>query len=480
MPGIRAAAVYSDNVLLAPKGQEDGDTILEVSPSLTASSRSPRARYDVFYQMRNFWRIGENETTLARHALNANGSFALGDDRLWVDLTGYMGTLNASAEGPIALDPGASFVNVSKVRRFSVSPWFRDRLGDFATYQVRYFAAHAAGDSNYALAKLDQRASASIDGLSRGSSPWTWRAHTDFQRRDFDGGISRNREQTGAAIYYRVSQELRVFGTLDHERIEGVRNRDGDESGYGPGAGFDWTPNTRTSVGASVAKRYYGTVSSAHAAYRSARSTWGLQYSRSVLTSSDASLLLFDPYAITSGGLEGINPVLASLVTSGLVLPVDPTLTPGLVTDAAVLDRRLTAFYGLFGARNSLTVALFASNRESTAELSSTGAVTGIVGSSAAGGVFTGELRERGLSTTYQFRIDPRNSVRINLDRRTNASPTVDFDTRMTALRAVYLVQLTRDTTAFGGIRRSRQTASGVDATYTENALYGGIDMRFR
>ena len=26
----------------------------------------------------------------------------------------------------------------------------------------------------------------------------------------------------------------------------------------------------------------------------------------------------------------------------------------------------------------------------------------------------------------------------------------------------------------------ARQTASGVDATYTENALYGGIDMRFR
>ncbi len=481
MPGIRVAAVYSDNVLLAPKGQEDSDMILEVSPSLTASSRSPRARYDVFYQMRNFWRIGENETALARHALNANGSFALGDDRLWVDLTGYMGTLNASVDGPIALDPGASFVNVSKVRRFSVSPWFRNRLGDLATYQVRYYAAHAAGDSDYALARLDQRASASVEGLARTSSPWNWGGHTEAQRRDYDGGISRSREQSGVTLYYRVNQELRVFGTVDHERIEGVRNRDGEESGYGPGAGFDWRPNTRTTVSASVSRRYYGTVSNAGATYRSARSTWGLQYSRSILTGSDASLLLYDPSAITSGGLEGVNPVLGSLIASGVVLPFDPTLTPGVITDAAVLDRRLTAFYGLSGARNLLAVALFVSNRESTAELTPTVSGGGIVGSSPAGGVFTGDLRERGLTATYRFRLDPRSSLSFDVDRRTNVSPTFGFDTRVTRLRLGYLLHVTREFDAFSGIRRTRQHASGVgNAPYTENAVYVGVDMRFR
>ena len=481
MPGLRASALYSDNVLLAPDGQEDGDTILEVSPSITASSSSPRAKYDLFYQMRNFYQVDERESTLARHTLNGSGTFALGSsDRLWLDVAGFMGTLNASAEGPIAVDPGASFVNVAKVRRFSVSPWFRDRLGSFSTYQLRYYAAHAGGDNDFALAKLDQRASASMEGLARGASPWNWRAYGEVQRRDFDGDISRDRHQAGLTMYYRLNQELRVFGSLDYEHIERVFDRDGEDSGYGPGAGFDWTPNARTTVGASVSKRYYGTVSSARVAYRTARSTSGLQYSRSILTGSDASLLLYDPQAITSGQLEGVNPILGSLIATGLVLPLDPTLTQSLVTDAAVLDRRVTAFYGLYGARNSLTVALFASNRESTAELGATGGGTGIVGPSPAGGVFIGELRERGLAATYQYRIDPRSTVNLTFDRRTNSSPTASFDTRLSSVRAGYSVLLTRDTTAFAGVRRSRQTANGIDAAYDENAVYGGFDMRFR
>lgn len=480
-PGLRVSALYSDNVLLAPDGQEDGDTILEISPSLTAVSNSPRARYDLFYQLRNFYQFGESESTLGRHTLNGNGTFALGGgDRLWLDVTGFMGTLNASAEGPIAVDPGASFVNVARIRRFSVSPWFRDRLGGFATYQLRYYAAHAGGGTDFALAKLDQRASASMEGLAGGASPWNWRAYGEAQRRDFNGDISRDRHQAGLAVYYRLNQELRVFGTLDYDYIEQVFDRDGDDSGYGPGAGFDWTPNARTTIGASVSKRYYGTVSNARAAYRTARSTAGLQYSRSILTGSDASLLLYDPQAITSGGLEGINPVLESLMMAGIVFPVDSTLTQSLITDAAVLDRRLTAFYGLSGARNSLTIALFASNRESTAELGATGGGTGIGGPSPAGGVFIGELRERGLAATYLYRLDTRSSVALTFDRRTNSSPSADFDTRLTSLRLGYTTQLTSDTTAFAGVRRSRQTASGIDAAYDENAVYGGFDMRFR
>src|SRR5690606_2245638 len=126
------------------------------------------------------------------------------------------------------------------------------------------------------------------------------------------------RHQAGLTMYYRLNQELRVFGSLDYEHIERVFDRDGEDSGYGPGAGFDWTPNARTTVGASVSKRYYGTVSSARVAYRTARSTSGLQYSRSILTGSDASLLLYDPQAITSGQLEGVNPILGSLIATGL------------------------------------------------------------------------------------------------------------------------------------------------------------------
>jgi hypothetical protein len=44
-----------------------------------------------------------------------------------------------------------------------------------------------------------------------------------------------------------------------------------------------------------------------------------------------------------------------------------------------------------------------------------------------------------------------------------------------------YLLHVTREFDAFSGIRRTRQHASGVgNAPYTENAVYVGVDMRFR
>src|SRR5690606_40378488 len=68
-------------------------------------SNAPRAQYHLFYQLRNFMRLGDGDVNFFRHALNANGSFALVDDRFGVDLSGFMGTISASPTGPIATDP---------------------------------------------------------------------------------------------------------------------------------------------------------------------------------------------------------------------------------------------------------------------------------------------------------------------------------------------------------------------------------------
>ncbi len=480
LPGVRASATYSDNVGHRPDGRENGDMIMEVSPYITARSDAPRASYNLFYQLRNFWRVGDNEFTLARHALNGAGSFALVDDRLWVDVSGFMGTINASPAGTISTDPGSSFSNTTNIRHFTVSPWYRDNLGRLATYQLRYHLAHTGGNSGFATAKLSHRVSADVDGIP-GSSPWNWRWYGNMQRREFDRGINRDRRASGAALYYTIDPQLRIFGTIDYEQIDGLVNEDGDDFGYGPGAGFDWTPFLRTTLSGSISKRYYGTVGHLNASHSMHNATMGLRYSRSVLTSADASLLLFDPRSIAAGGFgfTGVDPVLNNLISSGIVLPEGTLFTQSSFTDAAVLDRRMTLFWGLRGARNSLTLSGWVSNRESTTELGATATVTGIRGTSTVGGVFTGELRERGVAASFQHRLDGRSAVDVSLDRRRHDSPTAGFETELTTLRAGYRTWLTADTAAFAGVRRTEQDGRGTGASYDENAIYAGVDVRF-
>jgi len=479
-PGVRASATWSDNVRHR-SGGGDSDIILEVSPYIVAESHAPRANYQLFYQIRNFLRVSEGETNFFRQALNARGSFALIDDRFGVDLTGLMGTISASPMGPISTDPGSSFSNTANVRHFSVSPWYRDVLGRLATYELRYMAAHSGGSSGFATAKLSQTASANVNGI-QGASNWNWRWYGSIQRREFDSGITRDRQHSGGALYYNLYPTLRVFGTIDYEQIDGLRNEDGDTGGYGPGAGFDWTPSPGTSVSGSVSKRYYGTIGDLKLARNTPRSTMGLQWSRSVLSSADASLLMFDPASITSGfgaSFGGANPVVSSLLSAGIVLPPGTILTQSMFTDAAMLVRRLTGFWGLRGARNSLTFTGFVSNRDSTTELQSGTQFSGIRGSSTFGGIFVGEIRERGLVAAYSRKLDGRSALDVVFDRRLIESPTAFFETQYTSFRVGYRTWLTSDVAAFTGVRRRVQSGKGRSSSYDENAIYAGVDMRF-
>lgn len=467
-PGIRASATWSDNILLAPDGQKESDTLIEVSPYVTAVSTAPRASYNLFYKLRNFYRVDASESNLFRHSLNANGSFAMVDDRLWVDLSAYMGAISRTADGPILEDPGASFVNTADVRRFSISPWYRDRLGDLATYQLRYALAHSESDADFDVARIDHRASFAFDGLQRGVSPWNWRLYGDFQRREFETDIESDRRTAGAMLFYRLGPQLRVHGAIEYEQIDEVVDSDGDNSGYGPGAGFEWTPSSRTNVSATVSRRYYGTVGDARATYSTRSSTAGLHFSRQVRTSSDTSLLLLDPAALTSGAAAA-NTVLPNLIASGIVPPTSTALTQGLFTDEALFERRLTGFWGLRGARNSLTFTGYISNRDSR----------DTSGSAAGGGAFSGELRERGIFANYLHRLDGRSSINVVLGRRKNTSTTAGFETRLTTLRATYVMQLTSDTAAYFGARRAEQDGSGGGSSFDETAVFAGVDVRF-
>ncbi|MFP5405547.1 MAG: hypothetical protein ACLGHY_04140, partial [Gammaproteobacteria bacterium] len=200
--------------------------------------------------------------------------------------------------------------------------------------------------------------------------------------------------------------------------------------------------------------------------------------------SADASLLLFDPMALTTGASLGtsgaVNPLITDLASRGILLPPGLALSQNLVTDAAVLDRRLTAFYGLSGARNSLTFSGFLTNRTSTVEAASTTTISGFRGSINEGGVFSGDLDQRGVIASYQHRFDARSAIDVTVDHRRVSSPTVGFASRLLIMRAGYSTQLTGDTTAFAGVRHSRQRGEHGSASYDENAIYAGVDVRFR
>lgn len=480
LPGVRATATLTDNVRRASAG-EDADLFFEVSPYLIASSQRPGATYNVSYQLRNFFRVGDADFNLFRHNLVANGSFALISDNLWLDASGYMGSVATSIGGALSTDQTATFGgNTSRFRSFTVSPWYRDTLGRWASYNLRYSYNHRGGSTGLTLASSTQSVSGSIAGIDVGRD-WNWQAFGNFQRQFYDSGFERDRRSSGANLSYRFSHTLMLRAGVVYDQIDGVRNEEGDDFGYGPLLGFDWNPNSRLSVSADVADRYYGTSGSARVAWSTARSTTGLQYTRGVITNADSALLAIDPLALTANPLGVPNSVLGSLLASGVVLPTGLPITSALITDSAQLQSRLTAFWGLRGASRSLTLSAWWSKRENgyTLNLPST-SLGGIRGTTTTATSFLQEIRERGLALTAQQKLDGRSTAEASIDRRIVEIPTLGTETTLTTLRAGVSTVLDSKTTAFAGIRHAQQSASGAGTRYDENAVYGGIDMKFK
>lgn len=479
-PGIVTSLMYTDNVLHLPDADKTDDVVFEASPYVIAESTTPRADYFLYYQMRNLWRLDGGDSALYRHSLDGYGNFSLVQDRLWVDLHGFMGYVNNTADGRLSGDPIGSFTNSSAVRRISVSPYYASRIGSAADVGLRYYVATTSDASQYAVASVDQRLSGYVAGVDERQPRWNWRVSGEAQRRGYDDNIVQDRSLSAVTLYYRLTPRLRLSGSVEYEHIDEVRNRDGETDGYGPALGFEWRPNPRTAVDGSIAHRYYGNVANARASYTPGFNTFGVQLSRSVTSSVDESLLLLRPRSLVNTGSDVENFTLESLIAAGLVSRTGVPLTDGLVTDAPVFDERITVFYGLRRARNAFAVAAFASDRSSVDTLATAAPAPDIAVDSPIGIVFAGKQRERGIITHFQHRLNVISSVEMRVDWRDVSSPTAGFKNELIDTRVVYMRRLGPRTTAFGGVRYARQSSNDPTNEYSERTVYAGLDVRFR
>lgn len=479
-PGVRTSLTLSDNLMYRPPGQERPGLLLEASPYLSARSEAPNAKYQLDYQLRNFMRMGSNsDITLLRHNLRGHGSFALAGDNLWLDLGAFMGRVNATPYGPMSIDPTTNFINSTPYRRFTVAPWYRDTLGDFAAYKLRYEVAHTSGPTSIYIAPWQHRGSASIDGIERGRR-WNWHWSGDFTSNRYDGGFTRDRRFSSGTLSYRYSDALEVHGGYVYEQIDGVVDKDGRRYGYGPTVGFRWEPLRRIHLSADVSDRYYGTVGSAKATWTAARHTLGANWSRSVMMGTDPAMLSLDPMSLTSMALGTDNNFVNQLLARGILIPDGMPIARSWVTDSAMMYRRVNVFWAFRAVHGVLMATLYTADRESLTTFD-TRALGGIRGSGTASSMtFEGTILERGFSLHYTHYLDGRVRLENTLDRRQVESPTAGFRNQFTTLRVGIVGQATPTVSAFAGARITRQDAQGrLGSKYDEHAIYGGVDMRF-
>jgi uncharacterized protein (PEP-CTERM system associated) len=223
---------------------------------------------------------------------------------------------------------------------------------------------------------------------------------------------------------YRIDRKLRVSGSLGYEDNDVDTDRD-DTSGITWDVGADWTPTPRTSFSASYGDRYFGHTWSGSVNHRSRRSTFGLDFSRSVENRRDAQLADSFFFLVDETGAPITDPSTGFPIIANI-----PELSE---TDEDFLNNQVRGILTLTGRRTSVTVTSTVSKREyEVSEEDEDSFDLGINVSRQLGGSYSGSLRSLFRNTERENDTDEKVyevgvSLSKTFSKRTSASLGYDY-----------------------------------------------------
>ncbi len=480
LPGVRTSLTYTSNIDRAAGG--NSGWIAEASPYLDAAIDTERSKAQLYASLRGFFRTSSGNSLAPE--LRSTGRTALLGDWLWISGTANIYSLISNPFGAVSLDPAVYNTNTIQYRQFQINPYVQGRIGTFADYNVGYNLGTSSSNGNVVLARLDQRFSGSLKSGPQ-FNRWGWEWTGDVQRREFDGGTVQNRTSASGSLFMLPQPDLRVGASFNYDRIDNFFIN-GRNSGTGLGAFADWTPSNRTSVSASVKRLYYGTTGRLSATHRFGLFTGAVSWDKSVLTSSDGSILSVNPGSLFSAGgfSSSLNPLFNQLVSQNLLQTYGSAIGGGLLSDFLVLSNNLTVSLAYVSPRNSIVLTGTRSRRETDASRSVAtfgSQLGGISSPSLVTPVNLSAYNTTNLGLDWSHTLDSKSTLGLKLSRLIldSVAVTGNGNSAINLVQSSYRTQLTTDTAASFGLRHTRQRGSGLSISYDETAVFGTLDMRF-
>lgn len=289
---ISTGAVLTDNIDQAPRGQEESELVLFVTPGLTLSSRGGRGRVELNYSASGLYYTRESDSRL-RHQLRSLARTELVPELLFLDADASYDQELVSTRPDLGADLIRGGGGVSDVFRYRISPYVQQRYGPYARGELRL--QHRAVDYRDADG-VDSETNGVAVRIDSGPafSTFDWELRYARDRVDYDDDSRSEFERYSGLLRYHVTDQVSVFGEAGRERD---RFDQGDERSRPSGnlwrTGVTWTPTTRTRIDAFYADRYFGSYFGGSVRHRFRSSTWVFDYREEPTTAA-----LVDPTAV--------------------------------------------------------------------------------------------------------------------------------------------------------------------------------------
>lgn len=345
-PRISLRETYSDGG--SGSGGNSRGWVSALTPGFKVQRQGSRVKTDINYSLNNLYYHDDSELDL-RHQLGGSVLGELLQRELFVDSHFSKRDQIISPLRASNLDSTLQRGNLTSSTTWSLGPRWERRLGDIASSTLRYevnrvsFSGGAADDSS---------GTTLVAGLNSGAmfSDWFWSA--DYSKNDvrYSGEDGRDEfEMYSGTLGYNLTRKFNVFFTAGNENNQ-FRNSVGSTGGsyWNVGAGF--SPSVRTSLNASIGKRFFGDTYSFSLNHSARR--WNATVSRSETITTTRQLQLGDIFLICPPEIPNCTP------EEAIAFGVDIG-----VRDGTFIQSSLTGSVAYTRAKSSWTLSVFDEER---------------------------------------------------------------------------------------------------------------------
>ena len=480
-PTLDLRQSYSDNVGLQPEPFARSQFITTVAPGLLVRHTGPRLVVNGRYEYQYFHMADKDIPGTMRNArvLDADAKARLIDDLLYVDATAAIQQQALSGFGQVSNNEYSN-ANKTEVKTWRVSPYLLHRFGSTASTELRYQRDSVdAGRQSLFGASVSDTLSFRLDS---GPSFNTvgWGLQLSDQKIDYSETSDSNVKTANAYLRYIVSPKLSLttgigYDDFDYESMDGAAT-----SGKAWNAGFIWTPSRRTSLTASVGRRYFGPSRQLKALHRSRYTAWNISYDDAVSTSRDnflreravstASLLDSFFAAEYPNPVDRARAIEAYIRSAGLPPTVGNDVN--YLTNRFSLQKQLRASMAYRQSRTGVAVGLYRVRREALSVQQMDSALLGN-----AIDTLNENVDQRGANAAVDYRLTARTRLNLVADISRSSSLVNDARGRSTSLSFSARHQIRPRMFGSAELRRVQGSILGGQK-YTENAVSATLSMQ--
>lgn len=426
VPGVELRETYSDNVKLESDQNARSQLITDLAPTMTIATNGPRLKLNAVAALHLYAYSNQRiEGTNSSHPeLQASGRAKLVDDLLFLDGGASISQQAISAFGPqVTNSNGYANTNRAKVSTWRLSPYLAHRFGASAVSELRYTRDSVKSGSVGLGDSISDTLSASV---TSGPAFHTigWGLQASRQHVDDSLGRSYRIETSLASLHYRVAQTLTLDATGGYDQYQ-YASPGGASAGKSYSLGLTWTPSLRTSIKASVGKRYFGPSYLLALSHRSRRTVWAANYNDAVTTTREQLMI---PAAVNA------IDVLDRLFSTSIPDPearrqavdayirangLPPSLAHNInyFSNRFILQRQFQATAAFNTAKTTSVVAVNASRRRALSALDADSALLESVPLE-----LNDNVNQIGASVLVSYRLSPRSAVNLSVSRSRNES----------------------------------------------------------